>query len=172
MSVMKTISAVLFIALLGCNKDNLQPNLIFMDEAFGCSSFMVYRINNKDDLSIAVIGNRHSLNLNSSEQGFNLSNVNGGDLKVEVRQFSKNAKLFYCNDVPSEAGDVISTWTSTQGSVMASIAQDSLWVNQIGDYEYKISLTIQDVQLKNEKGMIICVNYLEFKDVYVGWLPG
>jgi hypothetical protein len=170
---MKTIiTVILFLIALGCKKENIKPDLDFTNESFGCASFIVYKANDKNDATVAVIGDRQNLNLNSIEQTFKLSNMSVSDLQVEVRQFSDNGKYYYCNDVPSEAGEILSTWTGTEGTVKIRITQDSLWINQIGDYEYKINVIIEDVTLKNEYGKKISIDYLEFKEVYVGWLPG
>ena len=108
------------------------------------------------------------MNLSKTEQSFNLSN----DLKIEVKRFKGDAKKYYCNDVPSEAGDIISTWTAYQGTVKLQIVQDSIAFNSQGKPEYKINVTIENIEFKNNNDKKFSVDLLEFKEVYVGWLPG
>ena len=153
---------------MGCKKENIKPDLNFTDESCGCQSFIVYKINKEGDATLAVIGSRDNLNLSKTEQSFNLSN----DLKIEVKRFKGDAKKYYCNDVPSEAGDIISTWTAYQGTVKLQIVQDSIAFNSQGKPEYKINVTIENIEFKNNNDKKFSVDLLEFKEVYVGWLPG
>jgi len=162
------IWTILLLLNSGCKKENIKPDLNFTDQSYGCQSFTVYKINKDGDAVIAVIGSRDNLKLSKTEQSFNLSN----DLKVEVKRFKGDAKKYYCNDVPSEAGDIISTWTGYQGTVKIKIVQDSIATNPQGKPEYKINVTIDNIELKNSNDKKISVDHLEFKEVYVGWLPG
>lgn len=162
----------LLLTTSSCKKENIKPDLNFTAESYGCSSFIVYKVNKDEDAAVAVIGNRDNLNLTTSEKSFNLYSVNANDLKVEIKRFKGNSKKFYCNDVPSEAGDIISTWTGKNGTVKIIITQDSIATNPLGKPEYKITVKLENMDFENENGKRMTIDNLEFKEVYVGWLPG
>lgn len=174
---MKSMMTLLYWSMLlllysGCNKENIKPDLNFTNDSYGCSSFIVYKTDkNKDDV-IAVIGNRDALNLSKTEQTFDLKNVNQSNLKVEIKRFKGDASKYYCNDVASEAGDIISTWTGKSGTVKITIVQDSIAFNPQGKPEYKITIKIENVNFENGNEKEVTIDNLEFKEVYVGWLPG
>src|SRR5690606_38592645 len=108
-------------------------------------------------------------NLSTTEQTFNLSDMNENDLKVEVSRYSGYADKYYCNDIILDTDELISIWKGSKGTVKIKITQDSLGVDS--SY-YKINIIIQDIELKNESEDKINIRYLEFNDVFVGWFPG
>lgn len=155
-----------------CKKENIKPNLNFTSTSYGCSNFIVYKVNKNEDAAIAVIGNREKLNLSTTEQTFNLTSVNPDELKVEIRRYKGNAGKYYCNDVPSEAGDLISIWNSKNGNVTIKIVQDSVGTNAVGKPLYIIDVKINNIEFENNNGRNISIDELKFENVNVGWLPG
>jgi hypothetical protein len=171
---MKTqiIWLILALASISCNKENKKPDLKFTGEAKGCSSFVVYKFNGSINESIAVTGIRDSLNLTTSEKSFDLQTVNSNNLKIEIKRFDGDASGYHCDDIADNAPKVISTWTGINGTVKIQIVQDSIATNPQGKPEYKISVILEKVNFQNDNDKNVFIDNIEFKEVYVGWLPG
>ena len=174
-----TVSSVLILTLfttIACEKESpdseLTSNFNFTTESYGCSSFVVYKFNTEKDATIAVIGKRENLNLSTSEQSFDLSSINENDLKVEIKKFADVAGSYYCDDVMGDDPEVLNSWRGKNGIVKIKIVEDNIGTNPAGKPEYRISVKLEDVDFEDANGEKVKINYLEFNDVYVGWLPG
>lgn len=175
MKKIQLMMAFFLITLLSfsCNKEKIITDFTgstFTQNAKGCGAFFVYKFNADKDLSITVRGDRDALNLNTSEQEFELGNA--ADLSVKVAQFNKSAPDFYCNDIVEEgAAEKIHSWDGINGTVRIQITEDSI---SVSEYEliYKVSVKIEDVEFMDSNGNTQEVDAVEFSDVRVGWLPG
>jgi len=146
-----------------------QSNIFKMhfSEGFGCSSFLVYKLNDYKDVGIAVIGDMEKLNLSETEQSFNLSE--NEDLFVEINKFSDNAHGYYCDCVFE--GEISETWKSVSGTAKIKIKQNI--IPHYSEFEsHTINITLENVVLQNNDGSTIIIYNMVFSDVGVGWLPG
>ncbi len=160
--------------LFACNKEDSIPTInstTFTSSAFGCSSFFVGQFSDNKKLALTVRGQREELNLDTTEQVFDLS-INTG-LDVKLTQFNKDATGYYCNDVIEEDGpEPIREWLAQSGTAFIQILEDSI---NVYDWEvhFKISVKLEDVKLYNEEeDDTQTIESAEFIDVFVGWLPG
>jgi hypothetical protein len=159
--------------LYGCDKGQEKGivNLQFPSESWGCASFIVYKINGANKTSIAVKGNRDKLDLSMTEQTFDLSKTDSDVLSVEIVRYDKLTNDgYYYDDV---AGDEITDrWTSTSGTVKVRIVRD--YEDDLPDREklYTITVRIENVILKNDKGDAVKADRLEFNDVQIGMMVG
>lgn len=144
----------------------------FTGEAKGCSSFIVYKLNDSKDESISVAGDRDALNLTTDEKSFDLQTINTNDLKVEIKRFDSDASAYYCDDIADNDLEIISTWTGIKGTVKIQIVEDSIGINPIGEPEYIINVTLEKIDFQNNNDKKVSIDNIEFKEVYVGWLPG
>ncbi len=167
MKTFKTIALTLFILLAACSKEDVIPDLNFSDESNGCLDFMVYRINEANEVAVAVIGQRTRLALDSTVKSFDLSTIDANDLKVQVKYYKDFAGMCYCNDMIDEEIELISTWTSVSGNVSIQIVED----NTALGYGYVVDVLIDNVVLENENGKSFTLDHLEFLNVSVGWYP-
>ena len=138
----------------------------------GCSSFFVYKTGNThhDNIGIAVMGNRENLHLSETEQVFDLSKTDQQDLKVEIKKLSSGSSGFYCDCVFE--GELLDTWIAQSGTVKIKIVQDYEGDPSAFEKPCTITVIIENVVLQNDKGSPVIINYMEFNDVGVGWLPG
>jgi hypothetical protein len=153
----------------------IQANIFNMYSlpSFGCGSFFVYKTNNNNyynDIGIAVSGNREKLNLSKTEQTFDLNKIDVQDLKVDVQRFTPGSRGYYCDCVLE--GDLLDTWTSISGTVRIKIVEDYEGDPSAFEKNYTINVILENAVLQNDKGSIITVKQLEFKNVNVGWVPG
>jgi hypothetical protein len=156
----------LFLVATACNNEQKNVNLNFLPNSSGCGSFLVFKLNDTYDMAIAVSGNREKLNLSTTEQSFDLSSVS--NLRVEIEQYQGTSG--YCNDVIG--GKILDMWTGKSGKVKIRSTQDYTDAEPQIDATYKIDVSIENVSLENSKGEKLSIDFLDFKDVYVGWLPG
>ena len=151
--------------------DDIKPSLKFTNEARGCGSFMVYKLNDSHNETIFVSGARKDLKITTKKKAFKLEN-NSEHLKVEVKRFNGDASGYYCNDILDENLKVISTWKGTKGTVEIQIVRDRITTDSRQRPTYTINVTLKNIELKNKNGKKIFIDYIEFKNVYVGWWPG
>ncbi|MDR2146576.1 MAG: hypothetical protein LBE91_08990 [Tannerella sp.] len=142
----------------------------FASDSGGCGSFVVFKMNYENNMGVAVMGSREQLNLSKEEQTFDLSKTSSDILHVEIVKYIKLVSAYYCDDV---AGDEIEDlWTSTSGKVKIQIMQDFEDGLSIWDRIYIITVKIENIVLENSKGDKIKIDYLDFNNVRVGFLPG
>jgi uncharacterized lipoprotein YehR (DUF1307 family) len=164
--------SIIFLFATACDNEEKTKNFDgqFSSESRGCGSFVVYKVNDTNDMAIAVIGSRESLNLSMTEQTFDLSKANANNLKVEILKFATKASLYYCDDV---AGDEITDkWVGKSGQIKIVITEDYIDDNPQFRATYKINVKIENVILENNDENKIIIGSLAFKDVTVGWSPG
>ena len=158
-----------------CEKEKEPENLskLFSSvESSGCGSFTVYKLNEKENMAIAVLGYNTDLDISTTEQTFDLSQMNPDVLRVEVIKTTQGMH-YYCNDVIEVDDEILDKWTSTKGKVSIRITDD--YANNPPQFcidTYRVDVRIENVYLENSKGDKVFVEYLEFKDVIVGWCPG
>lgn len=159
---------ILIVFLTSCSKEDELPELNFTDESNGCSDFMVYKINESNEVAVAVTGQRTNLALDSTVKSFDLSTLDANDLKVQVKRYKDFAGMCYCNDMIDEEIELISTWTSVSGNVSIQIVEDNTTLG----YGYVVDVLIDNVVLENENGKSFTLDHLNFLNVSVGWYPG
>ena len=140
----------------------------FNETANGCSNFYVYKENHEKRLHLAVRGNRDKLGLDLTEKEFALPNEH---LIIEVLLFDGEIGSYACDDVANDQGMVIGTWTAFSGMASIQIIEDSISVNP-WEMTYNITVKLKDVQIDNLGNSKAVIEDTEFKEVYVGWLPG
>jgi hypothetical protein len=157
--------------LSSCKSENTRPNLKFEAETFGCGDFMVYRLNKKNTSALLVIGDANSLNLTDEKQTFDIRAWSENQLQVRVDRYSENASQYFCNDVIKNPGSKISSWHAKEGDVR--IRRTDYTVTNEGDtIGYRLLISIQNMLFENENGRQFEIEYEEFTEVGVGWLPG
>lgn len=137
-------------------------------EAKGCSSFYVYKEDPKDFLHIYVQGDRDALGLDLSEKRFELED---GLLEVKLLKFDGEIGNYACDDVANDQGEIIKTWTATEGTAFIRIVEDRITVTE-WEMTYKMTVVLENVLFKNATNDITVLDRVVFEDVLVGWLPG
>ncbi len=145
-----------------------QRSFSFEEAASGCGNFYVYKELAEEHLHLYVQADRDALNLDLTEQEFDISNE---AITVEVLQFDGEIGQYACDDVANDQGTVISTWSALSGEVSIQITRDSISVNP-WETTYEVNVKLKDVFFENEQNENAKLLETNFKEVYVGWLPG
>ncbi len=145
-----------------------EKNFTFEEAASGCGNFYVYKELPEEYLHLYVRADRDALNLDLTEKEFDVSNE---DITVEMLQFDGAIGQYACDDVANDQGEIISTWSAISGKVSMQITRDSISVNP-WEMTYEVTVKLKEIQLENEQEERVTISDTNFKEVYVGWLPG
>lgn len=170
--VLRICSIFGLLALLSaCKSENKRPHVKFEAETFGCGDFLVYRLNKKNTSVLFVKGDANSLNLTDEKQSFDIQSWPENQLQVRIDRYNENASQYFCDNVILKSGSKISSWHAKEGEVR--IRRTDYTITNHGDtIGYRLLISIQNMLFENENGRQFEVDYEEFTEVGVGWLPG
>lgn len=135
----------------------------FNGKVVGCGNFIVYQLSgdNKEFISIALNAKEVELKANL---GFVIGRSEG--IEVKWKKFSGDISNVLCNDAVGNRPERVHELTASGGTLNVSIEKDLLEQAKNGD-PYKVSLILKNVVFEG-----LVVDYIEIKDVQVGWIPG
>ena len=159
------------IFLWSCAKKQVKSCLDFNGESRGWSSFYVYQINECNNLSVTIDGDRTGLDLEEGLNSIDLSKVSSELLEVKLTQYDDDANAYF-DDIINNDPEVLNVWNGEEGIVEIEIVQDSVGTNPDGGPEYIINLHLRDVSFFKNGRSRIDIDNLDFGDVYVGTFLG
>lgn len=157
----------LFVAVvaLGCKKKDLDLNTVFTGETEGCSSFRVWKFNDKKSVGCSVSGTRSAIGLDgTADVVIDLDTVSKNDLWVMIREFRSTPGIFQCTNTIDFDQNTALLWEATEGIATLRIDADNLSNNT-----YRMTVILDNVTFTIQGGSeTLDMDHLEFNEVLVG----
>lgn len=148
----------------------LPTSITFQETSRGCSNFFVYKVNSDNTIGISVNANKEKLNLSTTEKTFEIGKTDGLEVQLLI---GEKIEHLYCNDVSYPDQQKPKKLIAKNGQAIISISKidesQPEW-NQ----NYTATVILKNVHFikKDNINSNTTIDYLIFKDVIVGWLPG
>jgi len=140
----------------------------FTEEAKGCESFTLYKLNADKTIGLRIGGERDILKLSKTTQKL----LFGKDqIYASLYQFDNAAENYFCDDIADDNPKIIKKWDAIEGSLSTFITQDN--ISQSGsDKTYRMTLLIDSVLLKDKNNDKVELKNINFENVLVGRFGG
>lgn len=133
----------------------------FKGESVGCGNFIVHKLSEDGGQYISI-----SVNANEVEFQDSYALVEAQYIEVRWRKFDGNISSFICSDITGDRPTLQIDQVAKTGSVSIKVSDAELKKKE-REEAYNVTVILKDVVFD---GLII--DYLQLKNVEVGWLPG
>ncbi len=129
----------------------------------GCGNFIVYKLTDDETEFVSIKVDISKIDLEKSQvYAIGKAEV----VSINRKKYGASIGSSICNDVMIDPPKLLLEETANDGLVELTLTEENL-VKAKNNQPYRVTVILKNVIFKS-----IAVDYLQFDNVYVGWLPG